>query len=81
MIFAFSGQKPVQCTLCQRRFKNIPALNGHMRLHGGYFKKVSVLVMCIVFFPLPIVLLTIIDIHIQKVLFRHIAMKKIEIHY
>lgn len=32
--------KPVACNLCNRRFKNIPALNGHMRLHGGYFKKV-----------------------------------------
>ncbi|KAL5008597.1 hypothetical protein ScPMuIL_014178 [Solemya velum] len=31
--------KPVQCNICERRFKNIPALNGHMRLHGGYFKK------------------------------------------
>lgn len=31
--------KPVECSLCQRKFKNIPALNGHMRLHGGYFKK------------------------------------------
>ncbi|CAG9762190.1 unnamed protein product [Ceutorhynchus assimilis] len=33
--------KPVECNLCKRRFKNIPALNGHMRLHGGYFKKVA----------------------------------------
>lgn len=32
-------QKSVECNLCQRKFKNIPALNGHMRLHGGYFKK------------------------------------------
>ncbi|KAK9869215.1 hypothetical protein WA026_002966 [Henosepilachna vigintioctopunctata] len=32
--------KPVECNLCHRKFKNIPALNGHMRLHGGYFKKV-----------------------------------------
>lgn len=32
--------RPVECNLCHRRFKNIPALNGHMRLHGGYFKKV-----------------------------------------
>ncbi|CAG7831628.1 unnamed protein product, partial [Allacma fusca] len=31
--------KPVECTICCRRFKNTPALNGHMRLHGGYFKK------------------------------------------
>ena len=34
------GSKPVECNLCHRTFKNIPALNGHMRLHGGYFKKV-----------------------------------------
>ncbi|KAG8264369.1 hypothetical protein J6590_011658, partial [Homalodisca vitripennis] len=33
--------KPVECNLCHRKFKNVPALNGHMRLHGGYFKKVS----------------------------------------
>ena len=29
----------VECTICLRRFKNIPALNGHMRLHGGYYRK------------------------------------------
>lgn len=33
------AEKPVECTMCNRRFKNIPALNGHMRLHGGYYKK------------------------------------------
>ncbi|XP_065352605.1 pneumococcal serine-rich repeat protein-like isoform X3 [Cloeon dipterum] len=33
--------KPVECNLCHRKFKNVPALNGHMRLHGGYFKKDS----------------------------------------
>ena len=33
--------KPVECTICNRKFKNIPALNGHMRLHGGYYKKDS----------------------------------------
>lgn len=32
--------KPVECNLCHRKFKNIPALNGHMRLHGGYYRKV-----------------------------------------
>lgn len=37
-------QKPVECNLCHRKFKNVPALNGHMRLHGGYFKKVSSLI-------------------------------------
>ena len=26
-------------SICSRRFKNIPALNGHMRLHGGYYRK------------------------------------------
>lgn len=35
-----TDSKPVECNLCHRKFKNIPALNGHMRLHGGYFKKV-----------------------------------------
>ncbi|KAG5673439.1 hypothetical protein PVAND_003485 [Polypedilum vanderplanki] len=39
-IVAIGGdQKPVECNLCHRKFKNVPALNGHMRLHGGYFKK------------------------------------------
>ncbi|XP_054714606.1 uncharacterized protein LOC129224210 [Uloborus diversus] len=37
--FYSQDPKPVECSLCQRKFKNIPALNGHMRLHGGYFKK------------------------------------------
>ncbi|KAF6216062.1 hypothetical protein GE061_000400 [Apolygus lucorum] len=36
-----ASSKPVECNLCHRKFKNIPALNGHMRLHGGYFKKDS----------------------------------------
>lgn len=40
MTFFSQDPKPVECSLCQRKFKNIPALNGHMRLHGGYFKKV-----------------------------------------
>ncbi|XP_032789273.2 uncharacterized protein LOC116926481 isoform X3 [Daphnia magna] len=31
--------RPVECNVCQRRFKNTPALNGHMRLHGGFLKK------------------------------------------
>ena len=34
-----SNNKPVECTICNRKFKNVPALNGHMRLHGGYYKK------------------------------------------
>ena len=36
----FSEPKPVKCHVCGRGFKNIPALNGHMRLHGGYIRKV-----------------------------------------
>ena len=26
----------VECAVCKRTFKSMPALNGHMRLHGGY---------------------------------------------
>ncbi|GIY07467.1 zinc finger protein 541 [Caerostris extrusa] len=32
--YSNQNSKPVECSLCQRKFKNIPALNGHMRLHG-----------------------------------------------
>ena len=35
------AELPHSCDLCGRRFKNLPALNGHMRLHGGYYKKVA----------------------------------------
>jgi len=35
-----SEPKPVKCHVCDRGFKNIAALNGHMRLHGGYVRKV-----------------------------------------
>ena len=35
-------QQQYRCELCGRLFKNLQALNGHMRLHGGYLsKKVS----------------------------------------
>lgn len=34
--------KPAGCSICERTFKNVQALNGHMRCHGGYFKKVMV---------------------------------------
>ncbi|XP_038072784.1 uncharacterized protein LOC119741156 isoform X2 [Patiria miniata] len=30
------SQQPVECSVCKRMFKSMPALNGHMRLHGGY---------------------------------------------
>ncbi|XP_071963554.1 uncharacterized protein [Antedon mediterranea] len=29
-------RQPVECSICKRKFKSMPALNGHMRLHGGY---------------------------------------------
>ena len=45
--------KPVECALCHRKFKNIPALNGHMRLHGGYFKKVCVFCLLTFFLLMP----------------------------
>jgi len=38
--FVCSEPKPVKCHVCDRGFKNIAALNGHMRLHGGYVRKV-----------------------------------------
>ena len=28
----------VDCRICSRKFKHINALNGHMKLHGGYDK-------------------------------------------
>uniref|UniRef100_T1KE71 Uncharacterized protein n=1 Tax=Tetranychus urticae TaxID=32264 RepID=T1KE71_TETUR len=28
----------VECSICQKRFKNLQALNGHMRTHGGYLR-------------------------------------------
>lgn len=31
----------MKCVVCDRGFKNLPALNGHMRLHGGFVKKVG----------------------------------------
>ncbi|ESN91388.1 hypothetical protein HELRODRAFT_165417 [Helobdella robusta] len=33
--------KPVKCSVCGKRFRNMPALNGHMRLHGGYTKQIK----------------------------------------
>jgi hypothetical protein len=39
MMAAVAVASMVECTICARRFKNIPALNGHMRLHGGYYRK------------------------------------------
>ncbi|GAU98322.1 hypothetical protein RvY_09483-2 [Ramazzottius varieornatus] len=33
------AHKPYVCQVCRRRFRNSPALNGHMRLHGGFLNK------------------------------------------
>lgn len=40
---SLSPVQPVECPECGRVFKNNKALNGHMRLHGGFdwTKKVS----------------------------------------
>lgn len=35
----FEDPMTVECKECGRKFKNMAALNGHMRLHGGYQKK------------------------------------------
>ena len=35
-ICSSEAPQPAECTVCHKRFKNLPALNGHMRLHGGY---------------------------------------------
>ncbi|KAL5972194.1 hypothetical protein TSMEX_000062 [Taenia solium] len=36
MALPLEEPRVVACSLCKRRFKNQSALNGHMRLHGGY---------------------------------------------
>ena len=30
------ARRPVECTICGRKFKKIRALDGHMQVHGGY---------------------------------------------
>jgi hypothetical protein len=34
--FRFDEEKSVECHICKKSFKNGAALNGHMRLHGGF---------------------------------------------
>nr|CDS31101.2 zinc finger protein 541 [Hymenolepis microstoma] len=36
MALPLEAPRVVPCAFCHRRFKNQSALNGHMRLHGGY---------------------------------------------
>ncbi|XP_030639625.1 transcriptional-regulating factor 1 [Chanos chanos] len=35
------GNTKLKCTVCQREFKSLPALNGHMRSHGGFRMQLS----------------------------------------
>ena len=32
----FDEEKCIECHICKKLFKNSTALNGHMRLHGGF---------------------------------------------
>ena len=32
----FDEEKYVECQICKKTFKSGAALNGHMRLHGGF---------------------------------------------
>lgn len=43
------GKNKLMCSICLKEFKSLPALNGHMRSHGGVraspnFKQVAVAV-------------------------------------
>jgi len=35
-LFRFDEEKCVECHICKKSFRNGAALNGHMRLHGGF---------------------------------------------
>ncbi|CAF1313821.1 unnamed protein product, partial [Rotaria sordida] len=37
--YTFDEEKCVECHICRKSFKNGAALNGHMRLHGGFNDK------------------------------------------
>ena len=37
--YTFDEEKCVECQICKKPFKNGAALNGHMRLHGGFNEK------------------------------------------
>ncbi|CAF1236209.1 unnamed protein product, partial [Rotaria sp. Silwood1] len=37
--YTFDEEKCVECQICKKSFKNGAALNGHMRLHGGFNEK------------------------------------------
>ncbi|CAF2550919.1 unnamed protein product [Rotaria sp. Silwood2] len=37
--YTFDEEKCVECHICKKSFKNGAALNGHMRLHGGFNDK------------------------------------------
>ncbi|UJR09609.1 hypothetical protein I4U23_013844 [Adineta vaga] len=37
--YTFDEEKYVECHICKKNFKSSAALNGHMRLHGGFNEK------------------------------------------
>ncbi|CAF3360054.1 unnamed protein product [Rotaria sp. Silwood1] len=37
--YTFDEEKCIECQICKKSFKNGAALNGHMRLHGGFNDK------------------------------------------
>ncbi|CAF3826987.1 unnamed protein product [Rotaria sordida] len=37
--YTFDEEKCIECQICKKTFKNGAALNGHMRLHGGFIDK------------------------------------------
>jgi len=54
MFCVYSEPLPVQCSFCERHFRSLAALNGHMRLHGGYVKRVCLNFHCsyaVTFYP------------------------------
>ena len=49
LVNSFEEPKPETCKICGKGFKNIPALNGHMRLHGGFIKTVNIFFIILLF--------------------------------
>ncbi|KAI0982945.1 hypothetical protein GJ496_012066 [Pomphorhynchus laevis] len=41
--FSFDEPKPIPCPSCNKSFKSMPALYGHMRLHRGYSNAINVI--------------------------------------
>ncbi|CAF3334793.1 unnamed protein product [Rotaria socialis] len=41
--YTFDEEKSIECQICKKSFKSGAALNGHMRLHGGFIEKPALL--------------------------------------